>query len=367
MYIHQRKKWPHFNWDDKAILKLLAETRNAQGVILGKMSQLGFDLQNQAVLQTITLDILKNSEIEGNFLNDEEVRSSVARKLGLDYNKDVFPSRDVEGVVEMMMDATQNHKELLTKDRLFDWHAALFPTGRSGMYKITVDEWRKDDKGPMQVVSGPMGKEKVHFEAPESLLIDKEMEQFIKWFNGEKNIDDILAAAIAHLWFITIHPFDDGNGRITRAITEMQLARSDKNGQRFYSLSNQILKERKAYYEILEKSQRGDLNITDWVLWFLDCLKKAIEYSDVMLSEVLRKARFWNLHKETVLNERQRKIINKLFDGFFGKLTTSKWAKICKCSTDTALRDIQDLERKGVLQKEPGGGRSTSYKLILPE
>lgn len=367
MYIHQKQDWPKFKWQDEAIITLLAEVRHLQGQLLGKMQNLGFDLQNEAILETLTLDITKNNEIEGEYLNNEEVRSSVARRLGLDFKSNVHPSRYVEGVVEMMLDATQNYLSELTAERLFGWHAALFPTGRSGMYKITVAEWRTGEKRPMQVVSGPMGREKVHFEAPDAKIVADEMEQLIEWFNASQFIDPILKAALAHLWFITIHPFDDGNGRITRAITDMQLARSDNNHQRFYSMSAQILVERKAYYSILEKTQKGDLDISEWIIWFLNCLKNAILSAASVLSAVLIKAKFWEKHKQTILNERQLKMINKLLDGFKGKLVTSKWAKICKCSKDTALRDIKDLVEKGILAQEDSGGRSTSYRIKLPK
>ena len=364
MYIHLRKDWPKFRWDYEQITTLLSEVNNLQGRLLGQMENLGFNLQNEAVLETVTLDILKNHEIEGELLNNSQVKSSIARKLGLDFESDVEPSRYVDGVVEMMLNATQNYEQSLSAERLFGWHAALFPTGRSGMHKITVADWRKEGQGPMQVVSGAMGKERVHFEAPSSERMEKEMKVFLNWLNEETELNSILKAAIAHLWFITIHPFDDGNGRITRAITDMLLARSDQNSRRFYSMSAQILLERKGYYKILEKTQKGFLDITDWIIWFLNCLKNAILSSASILETVLSKANFWKIHRHTSLNDRQRKMINKLFDGFKGKLVTSKWAKMCKCSKDTALRDIQDLEQKGILQKEAGGGRSTSYIII---
>jgi Fic family protein len=271
--------------------------------------------------------------------------------------------RDVDGVVEMMLDATQNCFEPLTAERLFDWHAALFPTGRSGMHKITVADWRNDSIGPMQVVSGAMGKEKVHFQAPDSELVENEMLLFLDWFNNDDKLDLVLKAAITHLWFVTIHPFEDGNGRITRALSDMILARSDKSNQRFYSMSAQIRKERKGYYEILEKTQKGDLDITEWIIWFLQCLINALRSTDSILKQVLLKADFWNKHSNTTINERQRKLINKFLDGFEGKLTSSKWAKIAKCSKDTAIRDINELINKNILRKEAAGGRSTSYEL----
>ena len=361
IYLHQHENWTQFEWNSDEILTLLAEVRNLQGRLLGKMGTFGFDLQNEAILETLTLDVLKNNEIEGEILDTEEVRSSIARKLGIDFTSSKPITRYVDGVVEMMLDATQNYLSPLTKERLCNWHAALFPTGRSGMHPITVANWRKDDKGPMQVVSGAMGKEKIHFEAPDSMLVEQEMQQFLEWFNADTSIDDVLKAAIAHLWFITIHPFDDGNGRITRAITDMQLARSDKSQQRFYSMSNQILQERKAYYQILEKTQKGKQDITQWIVWFLNCLKNALLQSEAILANVIQKAEFWNKHRDTPINNRQQKMLNKLFDGLKGKLTTSKWAKMCKCSQDTALRDIQDLERKGMLKKGEKSGRGTAY------
>src|SRR5690554_6065316 len=361
-FIHQHDNWPNFAWRSDEILNLLSEARNLQGRLIGKMESIGFDLRNEALLNTLTLDVLKSSEIEGEFLNPDQVRSSIARRLGMEIAGAVDSDRNVEGVVEMMLDATQKCFEPLTADRLFDWHAALFPTGRSGMYKIVVADWRKDTNGPMQVVSGAMGKEKVHFQAPNSDLVDKEMSRFLDWFNNSK-LDLVIKAAIAHLWFITIHPFEDGNGRITRALTDMLLAQSDKSNQRFYSMSAQIRLERKGYYDMLEKTQKGDLNITAWIIWFLNCLINALKSTDSVLTRVLFKADFWQKHIETVINDRQRKLLNKLMDGFDGKLTSSKWAKIAKCSKDSAVRDINDLIDKGVLQKEAAGGRSTSYEL----
>ena len=361
IYIHEQDDWPYFKWDNNKVLLKLGETRNQQGKLLGKMETLGFDLQNEAVLNTLTLDVIKSSEIEGEFLEQEQVRSSIARRLGLDIAGSIYSERNVDGIVEMMLDATQRYSVPLTTDRLFDWHAALFPTGRTHLYKITVADWRKE--GPMQVVSGPMGKEKIHYEAPHSERVAKEMDDFLYWFENEEGIDLVLKAAIAHLWFVTIHPFDDGNGRITRAITDMLLSRSDKSVQRFYSMSAQIKVERKEYYNILEKIQKGNLDITEWILWFLNCLTNAINATESILSKVLYKAEFWKIHSTTILNERQQKMINKLLDGFNGKLTSSKWGKINKCSQDTALRDIQDLIKKNILQKEASGGRSTNYEL----
>ena len=363
-YIYQKENWPNFTWNTENIVNLLSEARNLQGRLIGKMESLGFELRNEALLDTLTLDVLKSSEIEGEVLDLNQVRSSIARKLGMEFAGSVDSERNVDGVVEMMIDATQNCFKPLTADRLFDWHAALFPTGRSGMTKITVADWRKDTTGPMQVVSGAMGKEKVHFQAPDSELVNNEMFLFLDWFNNYDEIDLVLKAAIAHLWFVTIHPFEDGNGRITRALSDMILARADKSNQRFYSMSAQIRKERKGYYEILEKTQKGNLDITEWIKWFLQCLISALKSTDSILGQVLFKADFWNKHSKTIINERQRKLINKLLDGFDGKLTSSKWAKIAKCSKDTAIRDINDLINKNILRKEPAGGRSTNYELI---
>ncbi|MDI9554020.1 MAG: Fic family protein [Bacteroidota bacterium] len=363
VYIHEREDWTDFTWDNEKVMIKLGEARNQQGRLLGRMDSLGFDLQNEAVLNTLTLDVIKSLEIEGELLEIQQVRSSIARKLGIDIAGAVESERHVDGIVEMMLDATQKYDMPLTKNRLFGWHAALFPSGWSNLNKITVAGWRKDTTGPMQVVSGPMGKEKVHYQAPGSDRIEPEMIRFLDWFENEHDTDLVLKAAIAHLWFVTIHPFDDGNGRIARAITDMTLARSDKSVMRFYSMSAQIRVERKQYYEKLEKAQKGNSDITEWILWFLQCLINAIESTDKTLSKVFRKAEFWKLHSATILNVRQQNIINRLLDGFDGKLTSSKWAKINKCSQDTALRDIQDLMKKDILQKEAGGGRSTNYKL----
>lgn len=363
VFIHQLDNWPEFTWSSNDFLELLSEARNLQGRLIGKMETLGFELRNEALLDTLTLDVLKSSEIEGEFLNPDQVRSSIARRLGMEIAGAVDSDRSVEGVVEMMLDATQRCFAPLTADRLFSWHAALFPTGRSGMYKITVADWRKDTTGPMQVVSGAMGKEKVHFQAPDSDLVEKEMARFIDWFNNNKS-DLVIKAAVAHLWFVTIHPFEDGNGRITRALTDMLLAQADKSNQRFYSMSAQIRLDRKQYYEILEKTQKGNLDITDWIVWFLNCLINALKSTDSVLTKVLFKADFWQKHVGTAINARQRQLLNRLLDGSDGKLTSSKWAKLAKCSKDSAVRDINDLIDKGILQKEAAGGRSTNYELI---
>lgn len=362
-YIHQQSAWPAFQWDYEALLSPLAEVRNCQGRFLGHIEALGFDLQAEAQLQTLTLDVLKSSEIEGELLNPDQVRSSVARRLGMDIAGLIPANRHVEGTVEMMLDATQNFSQPLTKERLFNWHAALFPTGRSGMYKIVTGAWRNSEKGPMQVVSGPMGRERVHFEGPDSTLLEAEMDLFLDWLNNGESPDPVLKAGIAHLWFVTIHPFDDGNGRIARAITDLQLARADGSHQRFYSMSAQIQRERNAYYDMLKRTQKSGLDITGWLLWFVGCLGRAIAASNETLGAVLQKARFWDSLTRIPINSRQRLMLNKLLDGFVGKLNTSKWAKIANCSADTALRDIHDLIDKGVLIKEDGGGRSTSYTI----
>lgn len=359
-YIYQYSNWPNFTWNEKEILALLGKVRYLQGKIFGQISALGFSLKEETMLSTLTLDVLKSSEIEGEILNHEQVRSSIARKLGLDYAGMVYSDRYIDGVVEMILDATQNYLNPLDDERLFGWHAALFPTGRSGMYKIETARYRS---GEMQIVSGPMGKEKVHFQAPPPSQVKFEMDRFLEWFNQDSNLDAVIKSAIAHFWFIIIHPFDDGNGRIARTISDLMLARSDNSSQRFYSLSNQILQERKVYYEILQKIQYKDGDITEWLIWFLNCLNRALESTEKTIEKVLHKAEFWDRHKDTALNNRQRLMINKLLDGFEGKLKSSKWAKITKCSSDTALRDIKDLINKGILKQVKSGGRSTNYEL----
>lgn len=364
MYIHQLKDWPAFTWNTDAIVKRLGEVRQRQGRILGLMSSAGFKLQENAVLDTLTLDVTKSSEIEGERLNSDQVRSSIARRLGIELAGAIPTDRSVEGVVEMMLDATQRYTDELAADRLYDWHAALFPTGRSGMHKITVAAWRTPEAGPMQVVSGAMGREKVHFEAPEAERLATEMETFLKWFNAEATTDMVLKAAIAHLWFVTIHPFDDGNGRITRAITDMQLARADGTSQRFYSMSAQILREKTAYYDVLEQTQKGGLEITAWLSWFLDCLFHAMDHTEETLAAVVNRTKFWERNRDITLNSRQQYMVTTLLDDFFGSLTSTKWGKMTKSSPDTALRDIQDLIEKGILEKEPGGGRNTAYRLV---
>lgn len=363
IYIHQLKAWPHFTWNQEELLLHVGNVRHLQGVLIGKMSALGFVLQQDAELETLTSEVLKSNEIEGEFLHPEQVRSSIGRRLGMDISALMPADRYVDGVVEMMLDATHQSEKPLTAERLFGWHAALFPTGRSGMQKIEVGAWRGDAGGPMQVVSGALGRERVHFQAPTAGLIDREMAAFIEWFNTEAAIDPVIKAGIAHLWFVTIHPFDDGNGRIARAIADMLLSRADGSPRRFYSMSAEIRLQRNRYYEVLERTQKGDLDITEWLLWFFECLTKALTATDHTLARILAKARFWEQHVSTPLNERQRLMLNKLLDGFEGKLTSSKWAKIAKCSPDTALRDIQFLIEKDILKKETAGGRSTSYTL----
>jgi Fic family protein len=366
MYIHLNKDWPDFNWDNNTLLPYVSKVRDLQGRLIGRMESLGFELREEAVLETLTDDIVKSSAIEGEFLNPDEVRSSIARRLGLDISGLPEASRDVEGVVEMMLDATQNYNSPLTKDRLCGWHAALFPTGRSGMHKITVGDWRNDAQGPMQVVSGPMGREKVHYTAPEAERLESEMNRFIQWFNTDNSMEPLIKSAIAHLWFASIHPFDDGNGRIARAIADCQLARADRTKQRFYSMSAQIMNSKKEYYNILESTQKGSLNVSQWLVWYLELLTEALETTDGTLSKVLVKARFWEIYKTTQLNKRQIKMINILLGDFIGKLHSSKWAKMTKVHRDTALRDIQDLVEKGILSDSGEGGRSTNYILNLP-
>lgn len=363
LYIHDRDDWPKFQWSQERLGNQLAAARHRQGRLIGRMEALGFPLRAEALLATLTEDVLKSSEIEGEVLNKEQVRSSLARRLGMDIGALTPADRHVDGIVEMMLDATQHYQQKLTAKRLFAWHAALFPTGRSGMTWINVGMWRNDQSGPMQVISGPIGKERVHYQAPNASRLDKEMRAFLTWFNGSAPIDPVLKAGIAHFWFVTLHPFDDGNGRIARAIADMALARSEDNSQRFYSMSAQIRAERRSYYAVLEASQKGDLDITPWLEWFLACLDRAFDGAEIILAAVLAKAAFWEKHRHTPLNDRQQNVLNRLLDRFEGKLTSSKWAKLTKCSQDTALRDIADLVARDILVKDVGGGRSTSYSL----
>jgi Fic family protein len=362
-YIHELEGWPKFRWSAEVLAGQLAAVRHRQGRLLGRMEALGFELRAEATLATLTEEVLKSSEIEGEILDKDQVRSSIARRLGMDIGGLAPTERNVEGVVEMMLDATQRYQASATKERLFDWHAALFPTGRSGMNKIVVGDWRPKGSDPMQVVSGPHGREKVHFVGPTADRLEAEMFAFLDWFNRDQPTDPVLKAAVAHLWFVTIHPFDDGNGRIARAIADLALARSENSAQRFYSMSAQIRVERKTYYDILEATQKGDLDITPWLQWFLACLDRDFDGAETILASVLRKARFWESLAGQPLNERQRKVVNRLLDGFEGKLTNAKWAALTKTSSDTSLRDITDLLNRSILVKEPGGGRSTSYTL----
>jgi Fic family protein len=359
-YIYEYKNWTNFTRQESDINAIFGEARNLQGKIIGQMNSLGFATKAEANLVTLTLDIIKSSEIEGEKLDYDQVRSSIARRLGINIAGLVPANRNVEGIVEMMLDATQNYQKPLTNKRLFGWHSALFPTGHSGMHKIEVGRYRT---GEMQIVSGAMGKEKVHYEAVPARKVKEEMDKFLKWFNAKNSMDPVLKSAISHFWFIIIHPFDDGNGRIARAISDLMLARADGTTERYYSMSSQILVERKRYYEVLQQVQHSSGNITEWLDWFLHCLKNTLLATESTLQQILRKTEFWKIHENTELNKRQRLVLNKLFDGFDGKLKTSKWAKLAKCSQDTALRDIKDLIDRGILQQEKQGGRSTNYEL----
>lgn len=364
MWIYKHQDWPNFIWDAQRLASKLAEVRHRQGRLIGRMEGLGFELKREASLSTITRDVVKSSAIEGENLNPDEVRSSIARRLGMDIAGLIPASRDVEGIVEMMLDATQSFSKPLTSRRLFDWHAALFPTGRSGMHSIIVGDWRFDADGSMQVVSGSIGHEKIHFEAPSADRLKKEMAAFLSWFENQSDVDPVLKVGIAHLWFVTLHPFEDGNGRIARAIADMALARADSMSDRFYSLSAQFECERKDYYNQLEKQQRSTPEITGWLEWFLGCLGRAISSAEDTLSNVLFKAQLWDKINQSPINERQRLIINRMLeDNFKGHINTSKYAKLTKCSTDTALRDIQDLKAREIFIQNPGAGRSTSYRL----
>jgi len=363
MYLWEKEAWPALFWDDEALTPLLVHVSREQGRLIGRMEALGFDLRSEAHLRTLTEDVVRTSEIEGEKLDSRQVRSSLARRLGMDAGGLVPADREVEGVVDMMLDATTNFDKPLAEERLFGWHASLFPTGRSGMRRINVGRWRDDRDGPMQVISGPIGKEKVHYEAPVAERIPVEMERFLDWFARPGKMDALLIAGLAHLWFVTIHPFDDGNGRIARAIADMALARSERTGQRFYSMSAQIRRERDEYYTMLERTQKGELDVTPWQDWSLNCLLRAIEGAGDTLGAVLEKARFWQRFAAGSLNERQIKVLNRILDGLEGRMTSSKWAKIARCSQDTAWRDILDLVERGALRKDPGGGRSTSYSL----
>jgi Fic family protein len=367
-YIWQAPDWPNWRYDLAALASPLAQVSHAQGLLLGRLTDIGLGLRDQASLAALTDDVIKTSEIEGEHLNAASVRSSIARRLGVDIGSLAPVDRHVEGVVEMVLDATINSASPLTQARLFGWHAALFPTGYSGLSRIAIGTWRDDAQGPMQVISGPIGRQRVHYEAPPAERLSDEAERFLEWLNAPVQAEPaLIRAGLGHLWFVTLHPFDDGNGRIARAIGDMLLARADGSPQRFYSLSAQIQRERKAYYEILERTQKGDLDVTEWLLWFLRMLDEAVRLANHALDAVLDKARFWQRMSGIALNERQVKVLNRLLDGFEGKLTSSKWAALAKCSTDTALRDIQELVTQGVLQRSGAGGRSTSYDLITRE
>jgi Fic family protein len=359
-YIYQHANWTDFKWSDKSIQPVFGEVKWLQGLLLGQMNNLGFGFRDEALLRTLTSDIIKSSEIEGEHLPYDQVRSSIARRLGLNVAGMVVSERNVEGVVDMLIDATHNHADSLTEERLFGWHASIFPDGYSGRYKIEVGRYRT---GIMQIVSGAIGKERVHYEAVPPGEVKTEMDAFLKWFNSKTDLDHVLKAAIAHFWFIIIHPFDDGNGRIARAISDLLLTRSDRIKDRFYSLSSQILEQRKEYYSILQQVQYSTGDITEWILWFLNCLKNALLHSQEQLRLALSKVEFWNKHENTLLNARQRLVLNKMLDGWEGNMKTSKWSKIAKCSTDTALRDIQDLVARNILKQDNPGGRSTSYIL----
>lgn len=362
IYIWQQDNWPALTWDAKSVEDLMLTTQEKLAHLMGMLDVLGFDIQRTTALESLTQDIVRSSEIEGERLNMDSVRSSIARHLGVKKNTSAISDHYTEGLVQVELDAVQNCMKPLTKERLCDWHAALFPTGRSGMYKITVADWRQGED-PMLIVSGAMGKERIHYEAPPSERVPQEMNLFLKWINEPQPYNDLLKAAVAHLWFVVIHPFDDGNGRLTRTITDMLISRFNKANWQFYSVSAEILKKRKDYYKILQRSSCGSMDITGWIVWFLERVCDAIETSECRLEGVLKKVDFWNVHAQTPINERQRKIINRLFDGFEGPLTSGKWAKICKCSPDTALRDINDLIDKGILTKSSSGGRSTHYGL----
>lgn len=366
MWIHEYRDWPKFTWDTERLALKLADVWYRQGLLVGRMEGLGFELKREASLNILMNDVVKSSAIEGENLNPEEVRSSIARHLGVDIAGLIPASRDVDGVVEMMLDATQQFEQALTKERLLNWYTSLFPRGRSGLLRIRVGEWRKHDSGAMQVVSGPIGHEKIHFEGPSSNRLEKEMEAFLTWFEHKDNkIDPLLKAGLAHFWFVTIHPFEDGNGRIARAIGDMALARADGIPDRFYSLSKQIEHERKDYYNKLERQQRGTLEITEWLEWFLGCLGRAIANAEEAMGNVLSKAKLWAKVNQQPVNERQRLIISRMLEfNFEGYMNTSKYAKFAKCSKDTALRDIQELKIRGIFMQNPGGGRSTSYRLV---
>ena len=363
-YIYQQPGWPKFSWNNEVIASPLAKARHLQGRLLGRMESLGFAQRDEAILQTLTLDILKSSEIEGELLSAEQVRSSIARRLGMDIAGLIPADRRVDGIVEMALEATQNYAKPLTTERLRNWHSLLFPAGTYNAATLKIGTWRDDAKGPMQVVSGAIGRERVHYQAPPAAVIPAEMELFAEWVNKSDSVDPVLRAAVAHLWFVTLHPFDDGNGRIARTIADWALARAEATARRFYSMSAQIRRERNAYYDMLENTQKGTLDITEWLLWFLGCFDRAIEGTEISLAGVFRKEQFWKGYGGISFNDRQRQMLNRLLDGFKGKLTSTKWATLAKCSQDTAQRDIQHLIDNSVMVKDSGGGRSTSYSLV---
>ena len=367
MCIYEQADWPRIRWDERKLLAALAEVRHLQGRLLGRMQSIGFSLRTEAALQTVTQDVVKTSEIEWQRLDRQQVRSSIARRMGMDLGGLPPVDRNVEGIVDVMFDATSLSEAALTEERLFGWHAALFPTTRSGLQRITVGGWRTESSGPMQVVSGPYGKETVHYEAPSHDRLKVEVVRFLEWFNAPVDTDPVIRSALVYFWFVTIHPFEDGNGRIACAIADLVLARSGGSSQRFDSMSSQIQLERKAYYDLLERSQKGSLDVTEWIQWFLACLKRAIHASEESLGGILTKARFWETQAGTPFNSRQQLILNRLLDGFEGKLKSSKWATLSKCSQDTALRDISDLVARRILEKEEAGGRGTSCLLVLPK
>ena len=364
MYVWGRPEWPQFTWDEGRLLEPLATARLKQGRLLGRMSTLGFDLKLEAQLRALTEEVIKSSDIEGDSLDRNSVRSSMARQLGV-LDAGVHPTdRRTEGIVEMMLDATRNHDTPLTAERLFGWQAALFPTGHSGMHKVRTGAWRGDETGRMQVVSGPIGRQRVHYRAPPAQQIKAEMQSFLDWFDRRNGPEGLLRAGIAHLWFVTVHPFDDGNGRVARAIADLALAQSEGSGQRFYSVSSQIRMDRSNYCDMLKRTQKGTLDVSDWLAWFIDCFSRAIDGAEELSAPVLRKAEFWNRHSRTHFSQRQRTVLNRILDGFEGKLTARKWAVIGKCSIPTAQRDINEMVERGALRRNPGGSKNTSYDLL---
>ena len=365
MYIWEHQEWPHLTWDHGRLLEPLGAARLKQGRLLGSMARLGFDLKLEAQLEALTEDVIKSSEIEGEVLDRDSVLSSIARRLGVPAAAVVPADRRTEGVVEMMLDATENYKALLTPERLFGWQASLFPTGYSGMHKVKTGAWRDDAAGPMQVVSGPIGRQRVHYQAPPAAQLDGEMQAFLDWFNRRGEPEGLLRAGLAHLWFVTIHPFEDGNGRVARAIADQALAQSEDSGQRFYSVSSQIRKERSDYYDMLERSQKGALDVTDWLVWFLDCFLRALDGAEAACANILGKADFWQRYAREPFTKRQKTVLNRFLDGFEGKLTARKWAAIGKCSIPTAQRDINELVERSILRRNPGGSKNTSYDLVM--